>query len=888
MKKGQAMKWKLFILVAGAVWLALLLPQRVLAQYPSCTAARFLDWKDYGCGLKSALSRVPCPPCDKTGMPRWWMSEPYQNVWVADEPLSYSMSSGERMRFRWTYRQRSRLPEAWRSRERNRYEVIPIQLGEDFVNWGDSCQGVTSVRTNAAWSHNWWSGMVLWDTFQETNSILPNNYAVDYSTSPPETYFPYSGTYSALALLGDGGVLNYEGPTVGQANGEGKPRLEIVGPASALGGPRIPVPVPGWNPYPTNSEGVIWVEQPRFGFRLVYPDGRQDVYGFVFQVGIKPLCPIGDPLCVGRMDNTARMYLTQRIDPQGRITRLGYQQQPLVAGQPAYALRYVVDPDGRTNTYSYNSTNRSQLLRIDDPYGRSAAFGYDPVYGTLTSIVDAVQLTNTFQYQTATVTNWNEKPGFPVTCYGPPDPAQYPYATNRAVPVSGWLSSYTTPYGTTSFEYYDQLEPSYTEAFYQKRTVRVTEPDGSQQLFLYDHKTPTVTPTSVSAVPTVTGWTFDTGTTGSSHPQLYHRNSFHWGPRQYAALSGLVSTGGALPGLLNTISNNASAYHLAQMKHWLFGNDDISVLGLLSAERAPSPDAQGQTEGAWTWYDYAGKPAGQPNREPTGLLVGCEARLLSDGTTQYTSWDYNTNGLPTQQRESYTQPGGGVGVRTDDYQYATNGVDRLSVSNSMGQFLNYSWNTNHQVTGVTNTLNEVTSVSYLGFPTENKPWVITFPGGQTATFNYYTGYRSNTIWYWLPEARFVKSIQWNPGPTWSFGYDKGLVKNATNDLGLWLAFTWDDLLRPTSASFPDGTYTSNRYDRLDLVATRDRLGNWTYAGYDALQHLTAITNANNAVTRLDWCGCGALNSIVDALTNTTLLYYDNQGRQTKLNSTRQP
>ena len=30
---------------------------------------------------------------------------------------------------------------------------------------------------------------------------------------------------------------------------------------------------------------MVWVDSPQYGFRLVYPDGSQDVYGFVIEWG---------------------------------------------------------------------------------------------------------------------------------------------------------------------------------------------------------------------------------------------------------------------------------------------------------------------------------------------------------------------------------------------------------------------------------------------------------------------------------------------------------------------------------------------------------------------------------------------------------------------------
>ena len=44
-----------------------------------------------------------------------------------------------------------------------------------------------------------------------------------------------------------------------------------------------------------------------------------------------------------------------------------------------------------------------------------------------------------------------------------------------------------------------------------------------------------------------------------------------------------------------------------------------------------------------------------------------------------------------------------------------------------------------------------------------------------------------------------------------------------------------------------------------------------------MRRKTAETNALGAVTIYNYCSCGALESIVDAATNTTQFFYDNQG-----------
>src|ERR1039458_9247861 len=102
-------KW---CLITAAV-LSLLMPRHVEAT-GACTAARFHDWQDMGCNQNFAgaggVPKAQCPDCP--GMPRWWVSEPYISLCMADTPLSYMMSSGKEMDFELLYHQRARLPES--------------------------------------------------------------------------------------------------------------------------------------------------------------------------------------------------------------------------------------------------------------------------------------------------------------------------------------------------------------------------------------------------------------------------------------------------------------------------------------------------------------------------------------------------------------------------------------------------------------------------------------------------------------------------------------------------------------------------------------------------------------------------------------------------------
>ena len=86
-------------------------------------------------------------------MARWWVDEPYINLWITDEPLSYFMSSGKKMTFQWYYKQRYQLP-------------LPDEcpgyysyVGSQYLGRTNQDHYVMNSRTwgmtNASWTHNW-------------------------------------------------------------------------------------------------------------------------------------------------------------------------------------------------------------------------------------------------------------------------------------------------------------------------------------------------------------------------------------------------------------------------------------------------------------------------------------------------------------------------------------------------------------------------------------------------------------------------------------------------------------------------------------------------------------------------------------------------------------
>jgi len=868
------MKTKYCLLLALGVLLMLSAADKAFAG--ACTCARFHDWQDCGCNQNYPGAGGPPAPksCNDCGMPRWWIDEPYVNLHISDTPLSYKTSSGKDLNFQFFYRTRAQTPLSDES------AITALTSGLDNYPFGATC------GTNALWSHNWNMSVLIQPT---GNSVTP----------------AYSQGYSALLFRADGGIESYKnlpGTHNYAVNPSSQATLEDV---SGLGYPLVEETFnqTAFTNLPSaDANGIYWGDL-NVGVKLVYPDGSQDIFGLscypiftessLYQIS-------GDP--------QTRLLLTQRIDPQGRTNNIGYEYVGFTNCWPinslffpvgtytyqyyGYRVKYVVDSDGRTNTFQYapmihNNTpppypanNLFQVTEIDDPYGRKVQLGYDANSGILTDITDAAGLHSSFQYN-APITN--------VLYYYYPNPNNNPPTNVPSLNAtsSGWITNLSTPYGNTSFNYYEVDDSSVTNGV-QQRAIYVSEPTGAQQLFYYLHKgdsngTPLLATTAQSPnnIPGVTN--FDNGKVGVTHPTLDYRNTIYWGRRQCAVLSSNV-----LAALSSNMSNalanlTANDFRKGRIRNWLWQSDSLSISESLSSEREPSPDAAGQIEDTnRIWYSYPGQSPNTPEVVGTSPQIGCIATMLPDGSSQFNTYNYYPqspliagDGLVSDNETSYSLPGVGIGEVTNWFTYAANSIDLLSISNSAGWYENYGYNSSHQVVAITNALGQVATLSWNPNLTG-----IQLPSGKSINFGYYasatppTSTSSMLKWTTVqPEGRCFTNNS----------YYTGLPTSVTDDRGVTVQNSYDGLNRLTGTVFPDGTTISNIYNRLDLSASLDRMTNWTHFAYDDLQHLTGVTNANNAVTTYNYCGCGSLDQIVDALTNYTSLNYDNQGNLTNVN-----
>ncbi len=527
-----------------------------------------------------------------------------------------------------------------------------------------------------------------------------------------------------------------------------------------------------------------------------------------------------------------------RIYPNGARDYYSFCPTNQIDGRKVLLLTCKVTATGYTNlAFIYEETNNLVLLRhVVDGDSRTNSFSYtNSAFPTaITSVRDAWSNTVRFQYnETGLLTNITDVVGLSST---------FNYDTN------GWMTRLLTPYGTNSFEHFDRVPDFSGDPYLYVRAIRVVDPVLATNVFLLRQTAGLLSATDTNFV--IDSSVFN-GDFGNHIPVPYSewflvgfRDSFHWGPRQATAL----------PLDLDTISYEN--YLKARGRHWLHKGTGIGQQ--LSMEVGPSPDPTSRPEPVWYVWDY-------DQAQPT-----LEARVLPDGTTYYKWFLRDHLSRATNIVETFST---GYGVepftRTNTLHYSANDIDLLEVRGPGGELeAGYGYDSAHRLTSVTNAALEVTRFTYAA---DGKLTSRITPGGLITTNLYVdTGEYAN----WLQST-----IDLDIGRTNAFTYYQNQVYTQTSERGLTVTNTWDALGRLLRVADPAG-FVTNHYDKLDLVATTDRMNFTTHYGYDRVRRLTAVTNALTAYTLYSYCSCGGLESVRDAAGNYTSYSYDTAGRLT--------
>src|SRR6266511_1095714 len=254
-------------------------------------------------------------------------------------------------------------------------------------------------------------------------------------------------------------------------------------------------------------------------------------------------------------------------------------------------------------------------------------------------------------------------------------------------------------------------------------------------------------------------------------------------------------------------------------------------------------------------------------------------RVLPDGKTWYSRTVRNSLGNVATDVGTYSV-GTIVYQRTNLFAFATNDIDVITVTNVLGARVSSNYfNTYHQVLTNFNALAEKTVSTY---DSGQRLTSVTAPTGLITTNIYFSSGYTNWLDRTIDFA--VSGTNTTYYRTNAFTYANGLIYSQTDERGLTISNYWDNLQRLTGRLYPDSTFITNSYDRLDLVQVVDRLGYTNRYSYNAHREKTRETNALGVVTAYDYCQCGALDNVtyavgITGLEQLTHFVYDNQGNR---------
>ncbi len=404
---------------------------------------------------------------------------------------------------------------------------------------------------------------------------------------------------------------------------------------------------------------------------------------------------------------------------------------------------------------------------------------------------------------------------------------------------TNFINSLQTPYGTSNFA---------TGQSGTNRWVEMTDPLGGRERVEYRDNAPGISASDPSG----------TVPNGFTNAALDVANSFYWDKKaieMYPPVNGVYD------------------YTKAGISHWAY-NSDGTVSGITASEKAPLENR--------AWHAYGGQSDTNhtgPSANPSQV-----ARVLGDGTTQSSQYEYNSSGKVTKATDPI--------ARVTSYVYDTNNIDLLTVyhRNPAGastdpsgaaadKIGSYTYNSLHEPLTATDTAGQTTTFTYNAYGqmltrTNAKNETTTFAYGGTVPDGYLASVTS-------PPFNNVSAVT-------TFTYDNANRVHTVTDSDSYTVTTdYDNLNRSVTITYPDGTNQQFQYSQdfgqglqtiLDLTKSKDRRGLWTTRHYNANRQMDSVTDPLNRVTQYGWCTCGSLTSITDPKNQVTTFNRDLQSR----------
>jgi len=555
------------------------------------------------------------------------------------------------------------------------------------------------------------------------------------------------------------------------------------------------------------------------GYALTSGDGSQMVFTQA----------VGSP--------ATRFLLEEIVDPQGNALTLEYDG--------SLRLSVIRDAQNRGTVISYTpqpgdqfTSDTTRIRKVTDPFGREAQFIYNSA-GQLWKIIDPEGIVSEFEYA---------------------------HQTN-----ADFITSLTTPYGTTTFEVGEVVGIGVPGRFIQATDPRgQTERAEGNDLFFGE-------PTTYYGDPLI-HWYVDTfeergpssvtvgGGSVGFMPQddnLHFRNTYFWTKEQFARY-------GRNP-------FQADSYNFLAVSNVITG----------TAASVKKPDR------SRVFFNYPGQlSASAPGTggQPSKAVKRIEG---PDGTPTWRmrQWAYDN---PFGRLTATTDPLG----REWKYEYHSNGIDLSAIKvledgsfQSVVAFSNYA---NHQPQTITEASGTVTTIQYNWV---GQPILVTVAKGADTESTRYT-YDSDLDGTADPAGYLIRVEQTDPNNAGQFvtqveftyltDTQGDLVtpgfRTVTDSEGYTLTFDYDNFDRVTLITHPDNSFEQFDYEDLDLAAFRDRNGHWTRYRYDSIRRLVFEQAPDGGITGYEWYANDTLRKLIDPMGNRTEWVRDAQGKvEAKIN-----